>query len=99
VAAGAQDQQGVLLQLPGRGDGVTLARSALATEGPHIDATDTAWLGRALAARYAYDLIVVAGQSRLDPTARCREYGPLVKTATTSICRWLRSRPTAVHAR
>ena len=38
---------------------VPLLHSALATERPHVDATDTAWLGRALAARYVYDLIVV----------------------------------------
>src|SRR5436190_8093388 len=38
---------------------VPLVRSALATEGPHVDATDKAWLGRTLATRYAYDLIVV----------------------------------------
>jgi two-component system OmpR family response regulator len=50
---------------------VPLLRSALATEGPHVDATDTAWLGRALAARYAYDLIVVDRPSDVQGRALC----------------------------
>ena len=50
---------------------VPLLRSALATEGPHVDATDTAWLGRALAARYAYDLIVVDRPSDAQGRALC----------------------------
>jgi two-component system OmpR family response regulator len=50
---------------------VPLVRSALATEGPHVDATDTAWLGRALAARYAYDLIVVDRPSDAAGRALC----------------------------
>jgi len=50
---------------------VPLVRSALATEGPHVDATDTAWLGRALAARYAYDLIVVDRPSDAQGCALC----------------------------
>jgi DNA-binding response OmpR family regulator len=50
---------------------VPLVRSALATEGPHIDATNTAWLGRALAARYAYDLIVVDRPSDAEGRAVC----------------------------
>jgi two-component system, OmpR family, response regulator len=50
---------------------VPLLHSALATEGPHVDATDTAWLGRALAARYAYDLIVVDRPSDAEGRAMC----------------------------
>ena len=50
---------------------VPLLGSALATEGPHIDATNTAWLGRALAARYAYDLIVVDRPSDAQGRALC----------------------------
>ena len=60
---------------------VPMLRSALATEGPHIDATETAWLGRALAARYAYDLIVVdrpsdaQGRALKNSRVRCRQQG------------------------
>jgi DNA-binding response OmpR family regulator len=50
---------------------VPLLHSALATEGPHVDATDSAWLGRALAARYAYDLIVVDRPSDAQGRALC----------------------------
>jgi DNA-binding response OmpR family regulator len=50
---------------------VPLVRSVLATEGPHVDATDTAWLGRALAARYAYDLIVVDRPSDAEGRGLC----------------------------
>jgi DNA-binding response OmpR family regulator len=50
---------------------VPVVRSALATEAPHVDATDTAWLGRALAARYAYDLIIVDRPSDAQGRALC----------------------------
>src|SRR5437762_10454638 len=50
---------------------VPLLHRALATEGPHVDATDTAWLGRALVARYAYDLIVVDRPSDAQGRALC----------------------------
>ena len=50
---------------------VPVVRSALATEAPHVDATDTAWLGRALAARYAYDLIIVDRPSDAQGRSLC----------------------------